>query len=217
MQWMQSSLAFLQSLSSAEGYALVLGLLVASGFGLPVNEDLLFVFAAALTLHGVMQPVPLIAVCWLGLVVSDALVFYWGRRFGPEMLRHPLLARLMPEARLQAMQGTMRSHGPAYLFVARFMPWLRTPLIFAAGSLRTPWRHLLVYDGLAAMLQLPLMVYGVRYLGGRWNDILHGFHQFQAALLPGVALLAGVWWWRRRLRKPSAVDRESLRGEAGRR
>lgn len=46
-------MAFLSSLNSAEAHALLLGLLVGSGFGLPVNEDILLLTAAALTLMGV--------------------------------------------------------------------------------------------------------------------------------------------------------------------
>ena len=53
---------FLQSLQDFEAYALALSLLVGSGFGLPVNEDILLIGAAALTLKGVMEPLPLIGV-----------------------------------------------------------------------------------------------------------------------------------------------------------
>ena len=67
MGMMDSVLSFLQSLQGFEAYALLLGLLVGSGFGLPINEDILLIGAAALTLKGVMEPLPLVAVAWLGL------------------------------------------------------------------------------------------------------------------------------------------------------
>lgn len=203
---MDSLMSFLQSLQGIEAYALLLALLVGSGFGLPVNEDILLLGAAALTLKSVMEPVPLIAVAWLGLVTADSLVLHWGHRFGGQLLRHRFLARLMPEARLRAMQAVMRRYGPGFMFVARFMPGLRTPLFFAAGSLKMPYRHLFIFDGAAALVELPLLVYGVRYLGGRWQEILALVQRFQGFLLPGLVLLAlGLWLysrWRSKSARP---------------
>ena len=189
---MQSAMAFLQSLQGFPAYALLLGLLVGSGFGLPINEDILLLGAAALTLRGVMEPVPLIAVAWIGLLTADGLVFHWGHRFGARLLRHRFFARWVPEARLAAMQGIMRRYGPGYIFAVRFMPGLRTALYFAAGSLKMPYRHLFLFDGAAALVELPLLVYGVRYVGGRWQDILAGVQRFQGVLLPGFAVLVAV-------------------------
>ena len=67
MDTMASVMEFLQSLQGLPAYGLLFGVLAASGFGLPINEDILLLVAAALTLRGVMEPVPLIAVAWCGL------------------------------------------------------------------------------------------------------------------------------------------------------
>jgi membrane protein DedA with SNARE-associated domain len=64
-----------------------------------------------------------------------------------------------------------------------------------------PYRHLLVYDGAAALVELPLLVYAVRYVGGRWEQILALIQRFQAIALPILVLLlvaAGVWLYSRR-------------------
>jgi membrane protein DedA with SNARE-associated domain len=199
MSTMDSVMAFLQSLQGAPAYALLFGVLAASGLGLPINEDILLLVAAALTLKGVMEPVPLIAVAWCGLMVADGLIFHWGRRFGARLLEHRHLARLVPPARLAAMQAAMRKYGPAYIFVARFMPGLRTALYFSAGSLKMPYRHQFIFDGAAALVELPLLVYGVRYLGGRWESILAHAQGLQGPLIGTVVLLVlGAWLYARR-------------------
>ena len=187
-------MAFLQSLQGVPAYALLFGLLFASGFGLPINEDILLLAAAALTLKEVMDPLPLIAVAWCGLLAADTLVFHWGRVFGARLLRHRFMARWVPEPRLLAMQNTMLRYGPAYIFLVRFMPGMRTTLFFAAGSLKMPYRHMLIYDGTAALVELPLLVYGVRYVGGRWEEILALVQRFQGFLVPGILLLVLVVW-----------------------
>jgi membrane protein DedA with SNARE-associated domain len=202
---MESILAFLQSLQGAPAYALVFGVLVGSGFGLPVNEDLLLMVAAALTLRGVMEPLPLVAVAWCGILCADALIFHWGHRFGAPLLRHPRAGGLLPPHRLQAVQARLQRWGPVCLAAVRFAPGLRTALLFAAGSLKMRYAHLLLYDGLAGLVEIPLLVWGVRAVGGNWQAILATVQQWQGVLVPLVLLVLAVggltWWWRRRRRR----------------
>lgn len=201
---MESVMAFLQSLQGAPAYALLFTVLAASGFGLPINEDILLLVAAALTLQGVMEPMPLVVTAWFGVLCADTLIFHWGHRFGARLLRHRYAARALPEDRLLRMQDTMRRWGPAYLFAVRFMPGLRTAMLFAAGSLKIPYRSLFLYDGLAAAIELPLLVYTVRYIGGNWQELLAGVQRWQGWIL-GILLAVGIGAWfmlRRRRHQP---------------
>jgi membrane protein DedA with SNARE-associated domain len=195
---MESVWPFVQSLQGMPAYGVMFALLFGCGIGLPMNEDIVLLAASALTLKGVMEPVPLMVVAWFGLLGGDTLVFHWGHRFGAGLLRHPFLARIMPPHKLEAMQATMHRYGPAYIFVVRFLPGIRTALFLAAGSLKMPYRHLFVYDGLAALIELPLLVYGVRYVGGRWEEILALVHQFQGFIVSAlIGGLLALWLYRR--------------------
>jgi membrane protein DedA with SNARE-associated domain len=188
---LDSILPFLHSLSGLPAYSLLFALLFSCGIGAPINEDILLLAAAALTLQGVMDPIPLMVVAWFGLLAGDGLVFHWGHRFGARMLRHRWGARIVSPERLESTQATMRRYGPAYIFVVRFLPGIRTMLFFAAGSLKMPYRHLFVYDGLAALIHLPILVYTVRYIGGRWQDIT-GWFQRSADVLTIVLVIVLV-------------------------
>lgn len=203
---MESVWPFLQSLQGFPAYALMFALLFGCGVGLPMNEDIVLLAASALTLQGVMEPVPLMVVAWFGLVGGDALVFHWGYRYGAGLLRKPMIARIVPGHRLDAMQDTMRRYGPGYIFVVRFLPGIRTALFLAAGSLKMPYRHLFIYDGLAALIELPLLVYGVRYVGGRWEEILALVHQFQGVIVPLVIVVPlSIWLYHRFKPKPPVL------------
>ncbi|MBS0317736.1 MAG: DedA family protein [Proteobacteria bacterium] len=191
----------LQSLQGGPAYLLLFGLLFGCGVGLPMNEDIVLLAASALTLQGVMDPLPLIGIAWLGLVGGDALVFYWGYRYGAGLLQKPFMARVVRPERLLALQQTMQRYGPGYIFVVRFMPGIRTALFLAAGSLRMRYRDLFVFDGLAALVELPLLVYGVRYVGGRWQQVLEMLHHLQVYLVLLAALAVAIWWWWRRRKK----------------
>jgi membrane protein DedA with SNARE-associated domain len=97
------------------------------------------------------------------------------------------------------MQNTMLRYGPGYIFAVRFMPGMRTALFFAAGSLKMPYRYMLLYDGAAALVELPLLVYAVRYVGGRWQEILAVIQRFQGFVLPAIVVLViGIWLYSRR-------------------
>jgi membrane protein DedA with SNARE-associated domain len=164
-----SLLASLEALQGAPAYALVFAALAATGFGLPVNEDLLLLAAAALTLRGVMEPVPLAVVAWCGILVADTLVFHWGHRFG---------ARL-----------------------------LRTGVLFAAGSLKLRHRDLWLYDGLAGAVEIPLLVFTVRAVGGQWQAVVEQLQRWQSVLVPAALALVGVavaWTLLRRRRRGRA-------------
>ncbi len=189
-----SLMASLQSLQGLPAYALLFGLLFGSGFGLPINEDILLLAAAALTLRGVMEPAGLIATAWCGVVIADLLIFHWGHLFGARLLRHRLVGRWLPQERLHALQATMLRYGPGYIFVARFMPGLRSALYFSAGSLKMPYRHMLVFDGAAALVEIPLLVYGVRYIGGRWEDIASALQGYQGLIAPMLLVAALAAW-----------------------
>lgn len=198
---MDALLAFLHSLQGLPAYALLFAILVGTGFGLPMNEDILLLGAAALTLHGVMEPIPLILVAGCGVVIADGLIFHWGRVFGTRLLEHRLMARAVPPPRLLALQNLMRRWGPGTIFLARFLPGLRTAFYFAAGSLRLPYRHQFLFDALAAAIEIPLLVYGVRWLGGRWDQVVAVLDAAKLPLLAGVVLaLLALWLWGRRRR-----------------
>lgn len=202
---MDTVTGFLQSLQGWPAYALLFGALAASGFGLPINEDILLLAAAALTLRGIMTPVALVVVAWCGLLLADGLIFHWGRRFGAPLLRHRALGRVLRPGRVALMQRRMRRRGAASIFAVRFMPGLRTALFFAAGSMKIPYRQFALFDGAAAAIELPLLVAAVRAVGGRWQAIRDAVLQWQGLLWPFVFVLIAVTvaWLRLRRRRPT--------------
>lgn len=69
------------------------------------------------------------------------------------------------------------------------MPGLRTALLFAADSLKKPRQHLFIDDGAATLIELLALVCGVRYVGGRWKEMLARVQRFQDVLPPIVIVL----------------------------
>ena len=195
---------WLQQLSALQGlpaYALTFALLLACGIGAPMNEDIVLLVAASLTLNHVMEPVPLMVVAWFGLLAGDGLIFHWGYRYGAKLFRFKWFARMVPPDRLEGFQARVRRGGPAYIFVIRFLPGIRTALFFAAGMMKIPYSTFFLFDGAAALVELPVLVYGVRFVGGHWEQILEWIHAGQGWLVGAVLVLLVAWWLRSRLKR----------------
>ena len=195
---------WLQQLSALQGlpaYALTFALLLACGIGAPMNEDIVLLVAASLTLNHVVEPVPLMVVAWFGLLAGDGLIFHWGYRYGAKLFRFKWFARMVPPDRLEGFQARVRRGGPAYIFVIRFLPGIRTALFFAAGMMKIPYSTFFLFDGAAALVELPVLVYGVRFVGGHWEQILEWIHAGQGWLVGAVLVLLVAWWLRSRLKR----------------
>ena len=85
-------------------------------------------------------------------------------------------------------------------FGARFLPGQRATLSFAYGTLRMPYWQFLGFDALAAAVEVPLVIYGVRALGWRWEAWQGPLDHIDVGLPLALLVLALVWW--RRVRPP---------------
>lgn len=139
-------------------YLVIIGILLATGFGLPLPEDIPLVIGGALCgatpdAHPyiwIMLPGVLLAI-----VGSDVMLFFLGRWFGPTIHRHPILKRVVGSRNLARARFAFAKHRAKFVFFARFLPGLRAPAFFTAGTFKMPFRKFLLWDGLAACLSVP--------------------------------------------------------------
>jgi len=148
----------MESLIEHLSYAGVVLILLASGFGLPIPEDLPLILGGYLCGKGnaniwIMVPVTLVAV-----LVADMIVFLIGRRYGHHVPRLPLFRTFLGEKRLAKAAKYFESHGGKTLFLARFMPGLRAPCYFSAGLFNISVWKMLMIDAAAAILSVPMWV-----------------------------------------------------------
>lgn len=166
-------------------YFIAFGVLLACGIGLPIPEDLTLFTMGYLSYNGIVDIKISIAVCFLGVMLGDAIIFAIGHHYGSKLLRRGIFAKLLPPDRMKKTQKLFHRWGNKLIFAARFMPGLRAPTYFSAGALHLPFRVFVFYDGLAALLSVPLLT-GVTYLFGEHIDwVINLARQAQY----GVALL----------------------------
>lgn len=146
-------------------YFVILAVLLACGFGLPLPEDITLVTAGILASRNIIDFNITVVLCMVGVLLGDGIIFWLGSRYGTKLRKTKFFAVILPEKRDEAVKSIVQKYGDKVIFMARFMPGLRTPLFFATGSYHVPFWKFFLLDGFAALISVPLWVY-VGYLFG---------------------------------------------------
>ncbi|MBE4750364.1 DedA family protein [Corallococcus sp. ZKHCc1 1396] len=172
---------------------LIFLVLVAGGLGLPFPEDLVQLAAGVLAHRGLMPLPAAMAVCFLGVLCGDTVLFLMCRRLGQALYTHPRTRRLFPPERRARVQALFAKHGSRVVFVGRFLSVLRVPVFAMAAAEGMPLRRFLLWDGLALCLSSPLVV-TLGYVGSASVDrVAKGVGQVEHFIaLAGVAALLVV-------------------------
>ncbi|TCP11815.1 membrane protein DedA with SNARE-associated domain [Crenobacter luteus] len=191
------------------GYLAVFLVLLACGFGVPIPEDITLVAGGIISGLGYTNVHTMFAVGMAGVLVGDGVMFGLGRIYGHKVLRLKLVAKILTEERFQQVQEKFAKYGNWVLFVARFLPGLRSPIFLTAGMTRRVsfWRFLLM-DGFAALISVPVWVY-LGYFGAYNRDwLMTMVHRGQSGLMILIAVLAvglGVFFWKKRRAREAAT------------
>lgn len=177
------------------GYLAVFSVLLACGFGLPIPEDITLVAGGIISGLGYTNITIMIVVGMAGVLIGDGLVFTLGRVYGPQVFEIKWVRKFITPSRLKKVQAKLAKHGRWVVFVARFMPGLRTPIFLTTGATRqVTTTQFFVLDGLAALISVPLWIY-LGYLGAERREwLMQWIERGQAVtlILLGVALLGFI-------------------------
>jgi membrane protein DedA with SNARE-associated domain len=190
------------------GYLAVFVMLIICGFGVPIPEDVTLVTGGVIAGLGYAKIDVMLAVGLAGVMVGDGLIFLLGRWYGQRIIALPFFRKVLTPERFASAQDRFARYGKWVMFVARFLPGLRTPVFFTAGmTRRVPFYTWLLMDGAAALLSVPIWVY-LGYYGALKIDWLFGMvergqYVIFSLLALGGLVLAFVWW--RRLKKKLAL------------
>lgn len=185
------------------GYPLIVMVLLASGCGLPLPEDIPLLATGYLCSLNqergdlwVMLPIVFASV--LG---ADCFLYLLGRRYGHHVPRLPLLRRYLSETRLARAERAFHEHGGKTLFTARFVPGLRAPCFFTAGVFKIPFWKMLVFDGAAALISVPAIVLIGYFFAGHLESAAEWMRDAKlaaAVVIVGVVALVAYRRYRRR-------------------
>jgi membrane protein DedA with SNARE-associated domain len=170
-------------------YAVILAVLLACGFGLPLPEDITLVTAGILAARDVIDFKMAVVICMIGVLLGDGIIFVLGSRYGVKLRGSKFFNMVLPEKRDAAVKAIIQKYGDKVIFMARFMPGLRTPLFFATGSYHVPFWKFLLLDGFAAIISVPLWVYVGFLFGANLEELEVVIKRAQVGIYVALAAL----------------------------
>lgn len=164
-------------------YLAIFLILLACGLGIPIPEDITLFAAGVLTYYGVCDVWIMIAICLAGVLIGDTFVFWLGHRFGRKLLTKWPFRLFLNEKKVDDIREKLKEHGGKLLFAARFMPGVRSTIFFTTGLLHLPYRNLIIYDGGAALISVPAIVYSVFYFGDLLEHVINMVKKVEHSIL----------------------------------
>lgn len=183
-------LDFLVQFFSDYGYIAVFGILILCGFGLPIPEDITLVSGGVISGLEYTNPHIMLAVGMAGVLIGDSTMFLLGRIFGYRVQRIKTFRKILSPRRFSHIQKKFKQYGLGLLFVARFLPGLRSPIYLVAGmSRRISFITFILMDCLAAIISVPVWIYLGYFFANNLDLLMEYVSDVQKAIYLGIGLL----------------------------
>jgi membrane protein DedA with SNARE-associated domain len=148
----------------AYGLIVVAGVIGLECLGLPVPGET-FLVLASIFAEDDLRIILVVLTAGSAAVVGQMLGYAIGREFGYRLLlRYGFYLRIT-ESRIKLGQYLFLRHGGKIVFIARFVPLLRSIAGILAGANRMPWRHFMLANVIGAFAWAAFFGFAAYYLG----------------------------------------------------
>jgi membrane protein DedA with SNARE-associated domain len=148
---------------AVEIWALILGVLVLTGIGLPTPEDIWLTLAGFSTYKQSGNEfvwysfVGAFAATSVAILVGDIGAWYLGKRFGFAIRdRFKFMRRILTDKRMRKVQGWFDNYGNWSVFFGRQVAGVRFVTFFTSGTMRVPLHKFMLYDFLGCLVSIPI-------------------------------------------------------------
>lgn len=133
--------------------------LLLCGIGLPLPEEVTLIGSGILVHRGEAEFIPIIVVCSIAILLGDSIPFYLGRKYGKRLVRFPIIAKVLHPERFSRVEKRFLEHGTWATFVCRFLPGIRIPGYFIAGTLKMKYSRFILLDAVGVLISVPISIY----------------------------------------------------------
>ncbi|MDP7009394.1 MAG: DedA family protein [Phycisphaerales bacterium] len=137
----------------------VFGLLLLSGFGIPLGEDIIVIPAGMIVAHGGMPFWPTMLAAYCGVVFGDLLWFQVCSTFGTRILHQRWFRRFFHPKRMLQVKYQFDKRGSWVIVLARFIPASRTTTITVAGLMHMPLYKFALPTVLCCLITAPMQLF----------------------------------------------------------
>jgi len=145
--------------SESFGLAIVFFILLACSLGLPIPEDITIITSGILVSQKTTTFFRAFVVCMAGILIGDSIIYFAGRFWGQKLLRSKFFSKILSNNFIHIGEKAFRKFGNKIIFFARFLPGLRAPIYFLAGSMKTSYTFFICVDAVAALISVPVWIY----------------------------------------------------------
>lgn len=170
----------------------IFSLLLLSGVGIPLGEDIIVIPAGILVGTGKLPLVPTLMAAYFGVVCGDLLWFTICSRLGTRVLHKKWFKRIVHPRRMLQVKYQFDLRGAWVIVLSRFIPASRTTTITVAGMMHMKfWKFAVVTIG-CVLITAPMQLFA-----GWW--IAHSLQAKSTTdsvfrLIGLLMVVVAVWW-----------------------
>lgn len=116
------------------GVWVVAAFIALESIGIPLPAEAALIAAAFFAAKHGIDVWPLITIGILAAIVGEIVGFWLGKRFGPQLLKRYGIRLGLTEERIRIGQWLFVRYGGRFVFIARFLPFLRNMAAVLAGT-----------------------------------------------------------------------------------
>ena len=193
------------------GYPVLFGMLLFSGLGIPIPEDVPLVAAGVLASQGGIGLIQISLLCSFFVLSRDLVVFGLGYRFGDALLENRWGRKIVRAKDLHRIEARIRERGATVIFIGRFLPGLRAAVFFAAGKARIQPAKFLAIDALAAALSIPAFIVAGYLCAANIEVLVQVLREFRILLITTAVVCIVVMLIRMRRRGRDSSSQPEVR------
>jgi len=141
------------------GPAIVFGLLLLSGIGIPLGEDIIIIPAGMLVQQGALPLWPTILAAYFGVLAGDMLWFIVSSKIGTRLVHKKWFKRFVHPKRMLQLKYQFDVRGIWVIVLARFIPASRTTTITVAGMLHMKFWKFALATALCCIVTAPMQLF----------------------------------------------------------
>jgi membrane protein DedA with SNARE-associated domain len=156
-------------------FLVAFGSLVAAGFGAPIPEELPTLGAGIwVGSHPEFGPLRwlILPLCFLGVFISDMMLYGIGRFWGPRILQRRWVQRMISPETWGRIEDNYHRYGIKALLMVRWLPAIRSPMFLSAGVMRLSFPRFAMADGVALVIGHTALFFFAYWLGDQSMEIL---------------------------------------------
>ncbi|MCA8979443.1 MAG: DedA family protein [Planctomycetes bacterium] len=175
--------------------------LLLCGIGLPLPEEVTLIGSGILLHQGKVEFLPITLVCSAAILIGDSIPYWVGRHYGMSAVKWPIVRKVLHPERFTLLKRRFRQHGNWVVFTFRFLPGIRIPGYFTAGTLKMKYPRFLLLDGVGVAISVPVSIWLGKIFGSSIKELEGQMSNLSLVLGFGLVSLLLILYARHRLRK----------------